>query len=102
MIYNTDDIVATYWPKERFAGEMKDYHKREAVMSPVKRDGMWKRHLPDTVIHTGAVEDWHALPGREVVLLFKSGLCALQVFKSERAKRLFLSEVEIESKETGK
>ena len=89
-IMHTNKIMRTYWTPEWFSRpdcKQSWYQPRET------RDGLLRKLWADEVIHSGAVESVESVDETAVLLRFKSGLEALEVFKTKRDAEQFTAEL---------
>jgi len=92
-IIHTNDIVATYWPWEWLTGDkLKTY--RNALHHPLEViDGLHRRQWVDTCIHVGAIEEIQDMPGRDMRIRFRSGVEAIETFRTKKAKAAVMAEI---------
>lgn len=88
MFFHTQDIRHTYWQP---ASKLMDEDRHNGPKIPMEwKDGFLRRLWPDTVICPRAVVAVEDRPGTELVLEFRSGVRALEVFRSVAGKRALL------------
>ena len=85
MMFRVNSIKHTYWPKEWLIGDQRPEKARTPV-TPLEEHYDQPNYLrtlwPDTIIHTGAVENFSLIDRNSIRIQFVSGLDAIQIFSS--------------------